>query len=164
MPQTKRCMKYRRFIQVSDNHRYWSFNQFDCHSFWHRFIVSVSYSIRKICFWLAVRKMAQIPKATTTIWFFIFISCSMQFVFRVRESPSLNDSCQVARTNSTGQCKFIENCPIVYEEILKQGLFPQFCGFVNRKELICCPKKSEALSVPVRISQKSKHNEISAFS
>lgn len=79
----------------------------------------------------------------------------MQFIFRVRELPSLNSSCQVARTNSTGQCKYIEDCPIVHKEIRNEGLFPQLCGFDKKKELICCPKKSEALKIPVRISQKS---------
>lgn len=83
----------------------------------------------------------------------------MQFVFRERQLPSINDSCQMARTNSVGQCKFIEDCPIAQNEIRNNRVFPQLCGFFNStKEMICCPK-SQALKTinKVRISQKSNN-------
>lgn len=80
----------------------------------------------------------------------------MEFVFPEWDSLSLNDICQVAHTKSTGQCKFIEDCPSVEREIWKQGLFPQLCGFFNStKEMICCPKK--------RISQRSSYEMSGLF-
>lgn len=65
-------------------------------------------------------KMAPI----SSVWFFILISCLIQFVFRERKLPSLNDSCQIARTNALGQYKFIEDCPIAHNEIRNNGVFP----------------------------------------
>lgn len=100
--------------------------------------------------------MAQFSVIAIVIWLLLFVSNSVSIVFRERTFPSLNDPCQVARTRSTGRCCFIENCPIVREEILKHGTFPQLCGFQDNKELICCPKKVEDLKPNVRISQKSE--------
>lgn len=82
----------------------------------------------------------------------------MQFEFPEWNLLSLNDPCKVTRTKLTGQCKFIEDCPLVEKEILKQGLFPQLCGFFNStKEIICCPEKSETENTEARISQKSNY-------
>lgn len=100
--------------------------------------------------------MAQFLVIAIVIWSSKFVSNSVSIVFKERMFPSLNESCQVARTLSTGRCSFIENCPIVRKEILKYGAFPQLCGFEGDKELICCPEKVEDLKPHVRISQKSE--------
>lgn len=75
----------------------------------------------------------------------------------------LNDTCHVTRTNSSGICQFIENCPDVRKEILRRGRFPTLCGFEGKKVIICCPQMDETMIIaedldqPIRISNKSSN-------
>lgn len=75
----------------------------------------------------------------------------------------LDDQCLVARSGINGICRFYDDCPMVLDELLNQGLIPAKCGYKDRKEIICCPapvtpKPTMPPQQTNRISAKSKQN------
>lgn len=91
----------------------------------------------------------------------LFIKCVL-FIL-IHAQLNLNDRCQVARSGTEGICRHYEDCPMVLNELLNDGLMPTKCGFQNRKEIICCPlpPTPKPTSLPPqtnRISAKSKQN------
>lgn len=91
---------------------------------------------------------------------FILIAKSLLFVV-INAQLDLNDRCQVARSGAQGVCRFFEDCPVVLNELIDQGLVPTKCGFQDRREIICCPlpptpKPSIIPQITNRISGKSK--------
>lgn len=71
------------------------------------------------------------------------------------------DSCRVARSGAAGTCKIIDECNEVIQEIVTKRLFPAVCGFLGRKQVVCCPNPvvvttPPTFSGPLRISQRSK--------
>lgn len=88
----------------------------------------------------------------------IILSYFILTVMCLKPLLELNDSCIVARTNSNGICKFIENCPSIVREIREELAFPTLCGFVRSKEIICCPKIEELheSTLPTRVSDTSR--------
>lgn len=75
-------------------------------------------------------------------------------------AQDIGDDCQVARSGARGECKIINDCMEVVDQIVKEGLFPTPCGFRGRDQIVCCPKKIQLTTTttpaPARISQKSK--------
>lgn len=91
---------------------------------------------------------------------FILIVKSLLFCL-IHAQLDLNDHCQVARSGAPGICRFYEDCPVVLNELIDQGLVPVKCGFQNRREIICCPlpptsKPSITPEITNRISERSK--------
>lgn len=91
----------------------------------------------------------------------LFTKCAL-FIL-IHAQFNLNDRCQVARAGTPGICRHYEDCPVVLNELLDHGLLPTKCGFLDRKEIICCPvpptQKPTSLPLqPNRISAKSKQN------
>lgn len=91
---------------------------------------------------------------------FLLIAKSVLFVV-IYAQLDLTDRCQVARTGAEGICRFFEDCPIVLNELIDHGLVPAKCGFVDRREIICCPlpptqKPTNSPQIINRISAKSK--------
>ncbi|EGI69093.1 Serine protease persephone [Acromyrmex echinatior] len=48
------------------------------------------------------------------------------------------ESCTI--DNSPGDCKSLQDCPKVYEELLAGKMPSQTCGFVGFNPIVCCPK------------------------
>lgn len=93
---------------------------------------------------------------------FILIAKCVLFVV-IYAQLELNDQCQVARSGAAGVCRFYEDCPVVLNELIDHGLVPTKCGFLDRREIICCPlpptpkpKPSITPQTANRISAKSK--------
>lgn len=89
----------------------------------------------------------------------LFTNCAL-FVM-IFAQLELNDHCQVARSGSSGICRFYEDCPIVLTELVEQGLIPAKCGYKDRREIVCCPlpptpKPTTSPQIANRISAKSK--------
>lgn len=91
---------------------------------------------------------------------FILIAKCVLFVV-ICAQLELSDRCQVARSGAQGVCRFYEDCPVVLNELISHGLVPNKCGFLDRREIICCPlpptpKPSITPQIANRISEKSK--------
>lgn len=78
------------------------------------------------------------------------------------ENRQRNDPCTVNRTKENGRCQFVEDCPIVLDE-MKKSTFPTLCGFENKREIICCPEQ-KIIEQKVSTGSTSTVNRISTQS
>lgn len=70
----------------------------------------------------------------------------------------VGDSCTIQRTNTTGTCTILDDCPRVIDEIDNYSLAPTRCGIVNNKEIVCCANLAPKVNLSpaqTRISQQS---------
>lgn len=91
----------------------------------------------------------------------IFLLVKFILFVLINGQKNLNDECQLARSGSIGICRFLQDCPIVLNEIIQHSLYPTECGFESRKQIVCCPlppTKKQTTKSPQsdRISAKSK--------
>lgn len=109
---------------------------------------------RHIVMWCVFSKMNNHISCILIVTSVLFVTISSQL--------ELNDGCQVARSGAEGICRFYEECSVVLNELLGQGLIPAKCGFQDRREIICCPlpPKAKPTTAPPtttnRTSAKSK--------
>lgn len=79
----------------------------------------------------------------------------------INANQNLDETCQVARTGAAGICRYLDDCPVVLNELIELSLYPLECGWHNRKQIICCPvpptrKPATELIQSNRTSAKSK--------
>lgn len=90
----------------------------------------------------------------------VSICCAIVLLSHLVHGGNVGDSCQVARSGATGVCAIITDCQPVLDDITKNGLFPEACGFRGREQIVCCPVQvtttSTTTPAPIRISQRSK--------
>jgi len=70
---------------------------------------------------------------------FYGVICILCCLCGVNAQQNVNDSCKVARTGAAGICRIINDCPIVIKELSEQHLEPVYCGYIDRKRIVCCP-------------------------
>jgi len=70
------------------------------------------------------------------------------FIIGFLNAADVGDSCRAARSGAPGTCKIIEECTAVIDEIVKQRLFPSVCGFLGRKQVVCCPNPATTTTTP----------------
>lgn len=93
--------------------------------------------------------------------FIIKLLCFAIIVFNVcNGEQNLHDSCAAARNGAPGTCKFINDCQKVINDIVQHQLLPNQCGFIDKKQVVCCPNDMQEIITteppkPNRISQKS---------
>lgn len=92
--------------------------------------------------------------------FMIKLLCFVVILLNVgyADDKSLDDSCAVADSGRPGTCKFFNDCPDAL--ILKHKFKPAHCGYLRKKEIICCPNEMQKIistdpQTTMRISQKS---------
>lgn len=90
----------------------------------------------------------------------VLIICVVAFA-AIANGEDVGDSCQVARSGADGICKLFNDCQVVINELVNQGLYPAACGYRGREQIVCCPvppttPKPVVTLAPTRISQKSK--------
>lgn len=87
---------------------------------------------------------------TKSILFYCVI-CIFHCFCGINGQKNINDACEVARTGAAGVCRIINECPVVVTELAEQHLEPAYCGFINRKRIVCCPiPKTEQLTTTPR--------------
>lgn len=92
----------------------------------------------------------------------VVVCVSGDFTFIDNNRLELNDKCTAERTQQSGICKFIDDCPRIKDESLK-SFFPTLCGFVQGQEMVCCPYETDDV-IQLKVSTESKPLRISAQS
>lgn len=77
---------------------------------------------------------------------FGFVCVSDDVTFINNDLLVLNDKCTAERTQESGTCKFIDDCPRIKEATLK-SIFPTLCGFEQGKEIVCCPYGEDDIDI-----------------
>lgn len=101
---------------------------------------------------------AQLIRKLVVVCVFVLFQCLCQ----INGQQYVGDQCTVARTGAIGTCKLIDECPAVITEIIQNHLYPTSCGFVGRKQIVCCPRP--ATKPPITTKPPHIVNRISAKS
>ncbi|XP_053676849.1 venom protease-like [Anopheles nili] len=67
----------------------------------------------------------------------------------VRADMEVGDECVVQRTNVPGVCRAVSECPSVIDDIRNRRGNPTKCGFVDRVQIVCCPRATTSVAPTV---------------
>ncbi|XP_055384409.1 transmembrane protease serine 9-like [Condylostylus longicornis] len=70
-----------------------------------------------------------------------------------------NQPCTINITNQKGECKFLQNCPIVFHAVRKGKLDFTRCPIESKKLIVCCPVKNvapEPSPIPATIEDQNQ--------
>lgn len=81
---------------------------------------------------------------------------------RFRDDLNEGNECLVTRSDASGTCQLLENCPTAIEE-LKNGGRPAHCGWKGFDEIVCCLNPVTEQTKPMRSDSRSARSKCGKY-